>query len=322
MNKLAKREPHTLASLRELAKKAKAYADESHSPRTRKEYAKQWAAFQAFAASAGAPSLPASPETLAGYLTHMAGEGYKVSTMELALAAISHFHAQADQESPRGRKMAKAVFRGIRRKLGTAQTRKAPLLVSQVKRLLGVLPDGLAGLRDRALILLGSTTGMRRSELVALTVEDLRFVPEGLLVTLPWSKTDQEGKGSVKPVPHGDNPETCAVTAVRAWLEASRLTEGPVFRRVYRQGRTVGEKRMAPASIAWLVKRYAKAAGLDPALFSGHSFRAGFVTNAAKAGKLERDIMKQTGHTSVQMLRRYIREAELWDNPAAKGIGF
>ena len=209
---------------------------------------------------------------------------------------------------------------GIRRTHGTAQRRVAPMLPGQLRAVSAALPAGLLGLRDRALLLLGFAGALRRSNLAALAVEDLAFTADGLEVTLRRSKTDQEGAGFKVGVPFGSDPATCPVRAVKAWLEAAQLTAGPLFREVTRHGH-VEAAALAGGSIARIVKRSAEAAGLNSATFSGHSLRAGLATAAAKAGKSTHAIMRQTGHKSADMVARYVREASLFSDNAAAGIG-
>ena len=180
--------------------------------------------------------------------------------------------------------------------------------------------EGLIGLRDRALILLGFAGAFRRSELVALDVADLAFNRDGLTVTLRRSKTDQEGQGRKVGIPYGSNPDTCPVRVLQAWLETAGLAEGPVFRSMNRHGPcTTG--RLAPADVARVVKKLAERAGLDAARYAGHSLRAGHATSAAIAGASERSIMNQTGHRSVQMVRRYIRDGILFRENSAGKLG-
>ncbi len=177
----------------------------------------------------------------------------------------------------------------------------------------------LDGVGDRALLLLGFAGAFRRAELVGLDVEDLTETDEGLEVMIRRSKTDQEGAGRKVGVPFGSDPATCPVRSVRAWRQAAGVDTGPLFRGVL-HGRLVSE-RLSTLGVARAVKRAAKAAGLDPSKFSGHSLRAGLVTCAARAGKSLNAIMEQTGHRSVPMVRRYIRDASLFKDNAAAGIG-
>ena len=186
--------------------------------------------------------------------------------------------------------------------------------------MVATLPDNLLGLRDRALLLIGFAGAFRRSELVSLDVEDVEECAEGLRVTLRRSKTDQEGAGEVKGIPYGRKLETCPVRALRAWLEAAGITAGPIFRSVNRHGQ-VQPGRLSDKAVALVVKRAAEAAGFDATRYAGHSLRTGLTTSAAAAGVQERDIMRQTGHRSVNMVRRYIREGELFRSNAAAQVG-
>jgi site-specific recombinase XerD len=308
--------PLTLAGLVE---SANAYASASRAESTRRAYRADWKRFEAWCSSNRLASLPATPEVVALYLTHLADAGRKVSTIGRALASISQAHRFANHASPRSTARVGETMRGIRRRLGSAQTGKAPVLVEQLRRMLEGIPATLLGTRDRALLALGFAGAFRRSELVALDVSDLAFTGEGLEVTIRRSKTDQEGKGRKLGIPYGASPATCPVRALRTWLDAADIRKGAVLRSVNRHG-TVAKTRLTDRAVAMVVKRHAEAAGLDPVRFSGHSLRAGLATSAAKAGKSERAIMAQTGHRSSAMVRRYIRDAELFSDNAAKGL--
>jgi integrase len=184
--------------------------------------------------------------------------------------------------------------------------------------MLATLPDGLAGTRDRALLLTGFAGAFRRSELVGLDRADLEFNARGLVITLRRSKTDQEGHGRKVALPYGSTFETCPVRSMQAWLEESGITDGPLFRKINRHGQ-LHLARLCGSAVALTVKRSVRAAGLDPSKYSGHSLRSGFATAAAIAGASERAIMNQTGHQSSKMVRRYIRDGNLFrDNAAAK----
>jgi integrase len=211
-------------------------------------------------------------------------------------------------------------MQGIRRKHGVAQSQKAPVLVTELRRMVASLPATLKGHRDRALLLLGFSGAFRRGELVAIDVEDVSFGQDGLTVQLRRSKTDQDGEGRKVGIPYGSDPQTCPVRTVRAWLDKAGKKSGALFMGFSRHGWITG-KRLHGSDVARLVKSAAAAIGLDASLFSGHSLRAGLVTSAAKAGKSERTIMAQTGHRSVTMVRRYIRDANLFSDNAAAGIG-
>jgi integrase len=285
---------------------------------TQRAYQADWRAFLEWCGLRGVGFLPAHAAIVAAYLRQLEGKGRKASTIARVLASISEGHKAAGHDSPRSSMVVRKTLRAIRRRLGVAPTQKAPLLAEQLRSMVLGLASDLHGLRDRALLLVGFAGAFRRSELVALNVEDVEFGEEGLRITLRRSKTDQEGEGRQVGVPYGSTAKTCPVRALKAWLEAAKIDNGPVFRGVVRGA--VGERRASDKAVARAVKRAARQAGLDPSCFAGHSLRAGLATTAARAGKSERAIMKQTGHRSVAMVRRYIREAELFQDNAAAGL--
>jgi site-specific recombinase XerD len=305
-----------LATLVDAAARAEDYAGRSKSPATIKAYAAGWRDFLSFCEQREASPLPASEQTVAAYLAALADGGAKAATIARRLVVISQAHRAADLSSPTTSSLVRRTHAGIRRSIGTAQLGKAPALVDELKLMLKTLPDTRVGLRDRALLLLGFAGAFRRSELVSLDVSDLEFLQAGLIVTLRKSKTDQEGKSRRLGIPYGSSDNTCPVRALRSWLEAARIGQGPVFRSLDRFQR-VQPKRLSAERVALIVKRRAKEAGLDPARYAGHSLRAGLATSAAAAGASERVIMSQTGHRSADMVRLYIREGSLFaSNPA------
>jgi len=243
----------------------------------------------------------------------------KVSYINRRLTSISQAHEAASLETPLHSPLVKTTMKGIRRTLGSAPSQKTAAVVDNVQRMISTLPDTLIGTRDKALLLLGFAGALRRSELVALDVEDVTFEGRGMIITLRHSKTDQEGQGIKKGILYGHNPKTCPVTALKEWLEAAAIVHGPLFRYVDK-GSHVYDEGLSAQTVALVVKRAAKTAGLDPKNYSGHSLRAGLATSAASAGVDERTIMKQTGHKSVTMVRKYIREGELFCTNAAGAI--
>jgi integrase len=269
--------------------------------------------------SSGLP--PPSPHTVARYLIDL-GKDHKPATLGQHLSAIASAHKAAGYEEPPTRSMlVHKTLTGIHRQQGTAPDAKAPLTAADLRTIVrDHLPVGLKGQRDRALLLVGFAGAFRRSELVGIDVEHVEFVAEGMVVTLPRSKTDQEGAGRKVGIPFGHNTDTCPVGALTAWLEASGIDNGPVFRAVDRYD-NVATERLANRSVALVVKHYTEAIGRDPRAFSGHSLRAGHATAAALAGCHERDIMRQTGHRSTTMLRRYIREGSLFRSNSAAALG-
>ena len=299
---------------------ARNYVASAKAKRTREAYACAWRGFEQWCAAHGRGALPASGETVALYLAHRAGNGCKPATIEVDLSAIAQAHKVAGHPSPRQEPAVLAMRQGIRRELGTAHRKKAPLLPAMLRAISGALPATRRGTRDRALLLLGFAAALRRSELVALELADLVFTDDGIELTIRRSKTDQEGAGEKIGVPFGSEAATCPVRSVRLWLDAARLERGPVFREVNRHGH-VGEAPLTGHSVARIVKRAAREAGLDAANLSGHSMRAGLATAAIKAGKPAHVVMRQTRHKSVQVFQGYVRDADLFGENAAAGIG-
>ena len=209
---------------------------------------------------------------------------------------------------------------GIRRTNGTAQTAKTPVLVDDLRCMISRLPENLLGVRDRALLLIGFSGAFRRSELVVLDVADVAVTRDGLVVVFRRSKTDQDGEGRKIGIPYGSNLVTCPVRSFQDCLQQCGFTEGPLFRPINRFG-IVAAVRLSAAAVAEIVKRYVVAAGLDASKFAGHSLRSGLATSSAMAGASERSIMNQTGHRSVAMIRRYIRDGSLFRDNAAAVVG-
>jgi integrase len=241
------------------------------------------------------PCVPGAAATVAVYLAALADAGAAVSTIEKPLAAIAHEHRSRGSVWPRGEPAVRETMAGIRRKIGTSSTKKAPVSDDELAALVATLDEDLVGLRDGALLTLGWSSACRRSELVALTVGDVELQAEGLLVRVRRSKGDQEGKGFDKGVPYASSPALRAVRALRAWLDAAGITEGPIF-------------------------RAALAAGLDPSRYGGHSLRSGSMTTAAEKGRPLEAIMRRTGHKSERVARGYIQHATVFVNNPAKGL--
>lgn len=254
------------------------------------------------------------------YLAARADQGIRPATLGVTLSAISAEHRRATLASPTKDPLVVQTWEGVRRVLGVAQKKKAPLTAAELRRMMDELPAGLNGLRDRALLLLGFAGAFRRAELVALRCGVLKFVPEGLEVLVERSKTDQEQKGFVKIVSYGSDPATCPVRAVKDWLELSGLVDGPVFRPIDRHER-IGAKALTPHAVARIVKRTALKAGLPIPELSGHSLRAGFVTEAAKNGADYPSIMDQTGHGELATVHGYNRRRDKWKRPASSKLG-
>jgi len=311
----------SLAQLADTVRRAQDYAQRAKAPRTRRAYAADWRHFTAWADARGLTALPATPETVAFYLADLAEAGAKASTMARRLVVISQAHKTQNLSSPTTSSEVRNVHAGIRRTHGTAQEGKAPATVDDIKSMLEQLPRSRLGQRDRALLLLGFAGAFRRSELVSLDVADLDFTRAGLIVTLRRAKTDQEGVGRRIGIPYGSNKATCPVRSVQSWLTAAKIKSGAIFRAVDRFGR-LQPGRLSDRAVALVVKRSAqRVAGLDPERFAGHSLRAGLATSAAAAGVEERKIAQQTGHQSLLILRRYIRDGDLFRGNAAGAVG-
>lgn len=329
-NTLSRTDAAALARIREAAGRAEAFARKARADNTRKAYRSDWRHFEAWCAEHGVEALPAAPEAVALYIASIADD-YKVTTLERRLASISQAHKTAGYESPAlvSREPLHSVWSGIVRSKSRMKHKVAPALTEDIRLMIESLPreDDAPGapltfhsLRDRAILLVGFAGALRRSEVAALEVRDLQYTPDGLRLYIRKSKTDQEGHGQVIGILHGAHPHTCPVRALRAWLHASGITEGPVFRPIDRHG-NLGQSAITGRSVARIVKKACRYAGLPAELYSGHSLRAGFTTQAARAGKPERVIMRHTRHTSEKMVREYIREGDLFNENPTGSLG-
>jgi integrase len=304
--------PPSLEQVREFARQSKA-------ENTLRGYRADWRDFCAWCDGHAVSALPAAPETVAAYIADCAGR-LKVGSIQRRLNAIAEAHKATGLDSPTSAGMVRNTLKGIRRALGTAPSPKSPTLTDDIRAMVDATDAGIIGARDRALMLLGFAGAFRRSELVALDIADCAFGKDGLTVTLRRSKTDQDGAGRKVGIPYGSNPETCPVRTIQAWIEQVGITTGPLFRSVSRHGQ-VQVGRLGGIDVARIVKKLAGRAGLDATAYAGHSLRAGHATSAAIAGASERSIMKQTGHRSVQMVRRYIRDGSLFRENSAGKLG-
>ena len=300
----------------EASASAESYARSEKSAGTRKAYEADLRHFSAWCAKVGSAFVPSTPDTVSAYLAALADDGKSASTIMRRLAAIAYAHRRLDLVDPTETERVKQVLRGIRRTIGTAPKQKAPATVKYVRAMLKALPDTIIGKRDRALLLIGFGAALRRSELVALDVTDIERQPEGILVRIARSKTDQEGAGQSVAIPRG---KLKVIEALDAWLAAAAITSGPIFRPINKGGRVL-PNRLTDQSVALVMKHRAAAAKLDPALFAGHSLRAGFVTSALEDGADTLRVMDQTRHRSVETLRKYDRRAKAFVAHAGKGF--
>jgi len=300
------------------------YIRASKAENTLRGYQSDWRAFCAWAEARALRPLPASPEVVAAFIAECAGH-LKTGSVQRRLNAIAEAHKAMGLESPTHNATVRNTMKGIRRTKGVAPAQKTAALTADIRTMVDAADGGTIGARDRALILLGFAGAFRRSELVGLDVEDCAFGKDGLTVTLRRSKTDQAGAGRKIGIPYGSNPETCPVRTTQAWIEQASISggpgsAGPVFRSINRHGQ-VQPGRLSGIDVARVVKKLAQRAGLDAAKYAGHSLRAGHATSAAIAGASERSIMNQTGHRSVQMVRRYIRDGSLFRENSAGKLG-
>lgn len=299
-----------------LQEQVRAYARASLAPNTRIAYQRAWQAFCTWCLEKGVPSLPAGPATISLYLAAKAPV-LKVSTLSLALSAIRHAHSLAGENLDLTHPEVRSVFAGVRRTHGRAKRKALPLTVEILKSSLILLKSrfGNRNSRDAALLTIGFCAALRRSELVALRIRDVEFVTEGIIISLARRKSDQEGRGTRIGIPFGQTPETCPVTTLRAWLgiRNAASTDDWLFPAVRKSGK-VGVEPVSGRDVARIVKATVRSLCLDASCYSAHSLRAGFVTSAAKCGIEEQNIMMQTGHKSVAIMRGYIREASLFQN--------
>lgn len=319
------KKPHPLAlppraspELARLMDVARDFIAHARSPRTVAQYKSQWTLFVRWCEQHGLACLPAAPETLALYVTHLSERGLAMSTLELALAAIAEAHKIRNHASPRKAAVVREALKGIRRLRGRPARGREPLLADQFQQMLSVIPDSLRGRRDRALLMFGFLGGFRRSELVGMRWNDLTVKPDGIIVQLFGSKDDRALKGRVVAIPRAPNRAVCPVDALDRYRRMARIVDGPVFRSVDRHGNVGGA--LSGRDVARIVKRYASAAGLDETVFSGHSLRSGMVTSAHLAGAPLESIMKVTGHKSYDTTMKYVRKADLFRQHPSAGL--
>lgn len=295
-------------SLSALVDSAGRYAAAAVSQNTSRAYRADWSHFADWCASVDLVPMPAGASTVGAYITSLADAGAAAATIDRRLSTIRAAHRAAGHEPPASEAL-RQLRRGIRRTIGTSQRQAAALEVADLKRMVATLPADCIkdAARDKAIILLAFGAALRRSEAAALELEDVKVESAGVVLTIRKSKTDQEGAGRLVAVPYARQAEVCPVSALVAWLERRGTSAGPLF--------GIGEK-----TVCRVIQRAAKRAGLEVEGVSGHSLRAGFATAAAARGVHERDIQRQTGHKSTDVLRRYIRAGEVWRDNAAAAV--
>ena len=295
----------------------------SKAKNTVRAYKSDFNDFDLFCVKNELKSLPSEPKIVSLYLTYLSSKEIKMSTLKRRLVSIGVIHKLKGYYLDTKHPIIIENIMGIKRRKGSVQKGKKPLLVNNLKILINVIDENnkkdIIKFRDRSIILMGFSGGFRRSEIVSLDYDDLDFVAEGLKIKLKRSKTDQFGEGLVKGLPYFDNTQYCPVLSLKNWIEVSNITSGPVFRRLSK-GSKISENRLTDQTVALIIKKYLKLAGIDNKNYSGHSLRSGFATSAAESGAEERSIMAMTGHKSPEMVRRYIKEANLFKNNALNKI--
>ena len=295
----------------------------SKASNTVRAYKSDFEDFGLFCVKNNFQNLPTDPKIVSLYLTHLSSKGVKISTIKRRLVSIGVIHRMKGFYLDTKHPVIIENFMGIKRRKGTKQKAKKPLLINELKQLIDVINKedeaDIKKLRNKALLMIGFSGGFRRNELVSLDVEDIDFVFEGLKILLKKSKTDQFGEGFTKGIPHFENSLYCPVMNLRRWLNMSKIKKGPIFVK-FSKGPKLTNFRLTDQSVALIIKDYLIKAGIDSKNYSGHSLRSGFATSAAEAGAEERSIMSMTGHKSTEMERRYIKEANLFNNNALKKI--
>ena len=279
--------------------------------------------FGVFCAQNGFKSLPSEPNIVSLYLTHLSTKDAKISTLKRRLVSISVIHKLKGHYLDTKHPSIIENIMGIKRRKGSIQKAKKPILINSLKLIINAIDrqnnQEIKKFRDRLIILIGFSGGFRRNEIVSLDYDDLDFVPEGVKINIKRSKTDQFGEGFTKALPYFDSSQYCPVISLKNWLDISKITSGPVFRR-FLKGSKLSENRLTDQTVAILIKEYLNLAGINSKNYSGHSLRSGFATSAAESGVEERNIMAMTGHKSTEMVRRYIKEANLFKNNALNKI--
>tara|TARA_B100001123_G_scaffold380375_2_gene449929 strand:- start:4951 stop:5904 length:954 start_codon:yes stop_codon:yes gene_type:complete len=291
---------------------------------TLRAYKSDYKDFEKFCYTHGFESLPTLPKIVSLYITHLS-KNCKISTLRRRLVSISVVHKLKGHYLDTKHPIIIENLMGIKRVKGSIQKGKKPILINHLKLIINVINeeniDEIKKARDKSVVLIGFAGGFRRTELVSIDYEDLEFVSEGLKIMIKRSKTDQFGEGMTKGLPYSDNLEYCPVTNLKKWLELSKIKSGPIFRR-FSKGSTITNNRLTDQTVVLLIKNYLNLAGIDNSNFSGHSLRSGFATVAAESGADERSIMAMTGHKTTQMVRRYIKEANIFKNNALNKIKF
>jgi site-specific recombinase XerD len=312
-----------ITNIKALQKETLLNLQNSKANNTVRAYKSDFNDFELFCAQNGLKSLPSEPKIVSLYLTYLSTKDLKMSTLKRRLVSIGVIHKLKGYYLDTKHPSIIENIMGIKRRKGSIQKGKKPLLINSLKQIINVIDktknEEIKKLRDRSIILIGFSGGFRRNEIVSLDYEDLDFVQEGLKISLKRSKTDQFGEGSVKGLPYFDNSEYCPVVSILKWIEISKINSGPLFKS-FTKGSKLSNNRLSGQTVALIIKYYLKIAGIDSRNYSGHSLRSGFATSTAESGAEERSIMAMTGHKSTEMVRRYIKEANIFKNNALNKI--
>ena len=282
----------------------------SKAKNTLRAYQADFKDFSIFCSKNGFNSIPTEPKILSLYLTHLSATS-KFSTLKRRIASISVVHKMKGHYLDTKHPIVMENLHGIRRAKGTKQLGKKPILINDLKSIINAIDEfnkiEKKKLRDKAILLVGFSGGFRRSELVEIEYDDVEFVSEGVKIFIKRSKTDQSGEGMIKAIPYFENKNFCPVVNLKKWIDYSVIKSGKIF-------------NISDKSVALIIKKYASLSGLDPNKYGGHSLRSGFATSTAESGAEERNIMAMTGHKTTQMVRRYIKDANLFKNNALNKI--
>ena len=282
----------------------------SKAKNTLRAYQADFKDFSIFCSKNGFSSIPTEPKILSLYLTHLSATS-KFSTLKRRIASISVVHKMKGHYLDTKHPIVMENLHGIRRAKGTKQLGKKPILINDLKSIINAIDEfnkiEKKKLRDKAILLVGFSGGFRRSELVEIDYNDVEFVSEGVKIFIKRSKTDQSGEGMIKAIPYFENKNFCPVVNLKKWIDYSVIKSGKIF-------------NISDKSVALIIKKYAFLSGLDPNKYGGHSLRSGFATSTAESGAEERNIMAMTGHKTTQMVRRYIKDANLFKNNALNKI--
>ena len=310
-------------NIQELKKETLLNLEHSKAANTIRAYQSDFNDFRIFCSKNSFRSMPTDPKIVSLYLTQLSTNEAKMSTLKRRIVSIGVIHKLKGHYLDTKHPSIIENLMGIKRRKGSIQKGKKPLLINNLKEIIDAIDqqnkEEVKKLRDRAIILIGFSGGFRRNEIVSLDYEDLDFVQEGLKINVRKSKTDQFGEGFVKGLPYFDNSQYCPVVSVQKWIEISKINSGALFRR-FNKGSTLSENRLTDQTVALLIKEYLKLVGIDSKNYSGHSLRSGFATSAAESGAEERSIMAMTGHKSTEMVRRYIKDANIFKNNALNKI--